>query len=88
MTAPYTGDDSEQAAIRERMEQWKRAGPVLRAQREEDIRNADTQASVEWFDGVFRALGPDLERQDRGLVEQQRWFARLRRPESINEGAK
>ncbi len=72
-------DDSASAALRERVEQWRRAEPVLRGQRVRDIRNADTQASVAWFDGVFRSLGPATARRDHGLVEQQRLFAKLRR---------
>ena len=76
---PRQTTDNARKAIRERIEQWRCAEPVLRAQRDRDIRRADTQAAVAWFDGVFRALGPDASRQDRGLVEQQRLFARLRR---------
>ncbi|MCC5807985.1 MAG: hypothetical protein JJU00_16785 [Opitutales bacterium] len=79
MSSHPFNDDPGAAALRERIEQWRRAEPVLRGQRERDIRNADTQASVAWFDGVFRALGPDTSRRDLGLVEQQRLFAKLRR---------
>ncbi len=78
MSSQQPPENPELAALRERVAQWRRAEPVLRAQRARDILNADTQASVAWFDGVFRSLGPDTVRQDRGLVEQQRLFTRLR----------
>lgn len=70
---------SRSAALRKRVEQWLRAEPFLRRQRVRDICNADTQASVAWFDAVSRSLGPATHRRDSGLVEQQRLFARLRR---------
>ncbi len=69
---------AQEQAIRERLQQWRRAEPVLRRQREVDIRNADTQSAVAWFDGISRALGPDTNRFDQGLVEQQRWFSKAR----------
>ncbi len=69
---------AQEQAIRERLQQWLRAEPVLQRQRKADIRNADTQSSVAWFDGISRALGPDTNRFDQGLVEQQRWFTRAR----------
>ncbi len=78
MKSQQATKNNHEKAIRERIAQWRRAEPTLQAQRQRDIRNADTQAAVAWFDGVSRALGADTTRQDRGLVEQQRLFARLR----------
>lgn len=78
MSLSMPAEDPQTAAIRRRIEQWRRAAPVLQAQREQDIRNADTQAAIAWFDGISRTLAPDTTRRDRGLVEQQRLFAKLR----------
>jgi hypothetical protein len=62
------------------IECWRRAGPELEKIRREEIRNADTVAAIEMLSGGFehaRATRP--LRSSCGLVEQQRWFSRLRR---------
>ena len=57
---------------------WKRAAPILSAFRKNAIEEADTQEFVEAMDGmlenVFRENRPRLTT---GLIEQQRWFAKL-----------
>jgi hypothetical protein len=57
---------------------WKRAGPLLEKIREEEVRNADTQAAFRAFAGmalhIIRSRPPE---PTSGLVEQQRWFRLL-----------
>ncbi|MFT4586896.1 MAG: hypothetical protein ACI9VS_000247 [Candidatus Binatia bacterium] len=71
--------ETESNAIRERIVQWGRATPVLQALREEEIRNADTASAMRHFKGSalwsVKHRPPD---PTSGLVEQQRWFNKLR----------
>lgn len=67
------------ALTRERIRQWREATPVLEALREEDIRRADTARALECFRGMVLALLPSHPpSSSSGLVEQQRWFRKLR----------
>lgn len=66
--------------IEEHVARWRRVGPLLERQREEDVRRSNTVADVAsfgrlWIEAV-RTSPPD---STSGLVEQQRWFAKLRR---------
>lgn len=70
----------EKEAIRERVAAWRRAAPVLQQVRDEDIREASTAQAMRIFAGS--ALWAVTERPPlptSGLIEQQRWFARMRR---------
>jgi hypothetical protein len=72
--------DAEKAAYKERIAAWKRAAPVLQEVRDADIRAADTVAAIESMTLLFRDAVKHLPpRPDSGLVEQQRWFMKLRR---------
>lgn len=42
---------SQASALRDRLEQWKRAAPVLQQVRDEDIRRADTKIAMRIFTG-------------------------------------
>jgi hypothetical protein len=54
---------------------WETLGPILDRLRDEDIRQADTQASIRMFDQAFRIALRDLPpRESSGLVEWQRWM--------------
>ncbi len=72
--------EAEKAAIKERIAAWDRAAPVLQAVRDADIRASDTGQAMRIFSGsalwaaVHRPAPPSS-----GLVEQQRWFMKLRR---------
>ena len=71
--------EAERAGLKEYAERWKRLGPLLEAQREEDVRRSDTISNIEafgrlWMDAVKRCPPEPTS----GLVEQQRWFMKLR----------
>jgi hypothetical protein len=69
---------SQASALRDRLEQWKRAAPVLQQVRDEDIRRADTKDAMRIFTGSAAWAAkhrPPLPAS--GLVEQQRWFMQL-----------
>jgi hypothetical protein len=58
---------------------WQRLGPVLEQERAEEIRRSDAsgiRAVIPTAD-LLQRLGVELSAES-GLVEQQRWFARLR----------
>ena len=68
--------------LRKWVETWTRAGPELDAIRRRELEalsDDDIRQIVQNLMSV--PLPPDLPmRLDSGLVEQQRWFARLREP--------
>jgi hypothetical protein len=72
--------DAEKAALRERVAAWERAAPVLQEVRDADIRAADTASAIGSMTLLFRdAVKSFPPGPTSGLVEQQRWFAKLRR---------
>jgi hypothetical protein len=71
-------DDRE--ALERWVETWKRAGPELEAIRRKEIEKIDTLESLSALEDAFNyALRELPPREESGLVEMQRWFAKLRR---------
>ena len=69
----------EREALRAHVARWERVAPLLQQVRDADIRAADTVAMVACCNLLFRdALKHSPPRMDSGLVEQQRWFKKLR----------
>jgi hypothetical protein len=70
----------EKALILRWIETWKRAGPALEAIRRRELAGmTDEEARAAAADVLSMPLSPDIpERRHSGLVEQQRWFMRLR----------
>ena len=69
----------EQILVRNRVAQWGSADPVLRALRDEDTRKAETAKAMKFFTGAVLAALPDHPPVPwSGLVEQQRWFSKMR----------
>ena len=70
----------EREAMRRWVETWKRAGPALEAIRRKEIESLDTHETLAALEGAFnyatRNVPPNATS---GLVEMQRWFAKLRR---------
>ncbi|MDX2180025.1 MAG: hypothetical protein SFV18_10580 [Bryobacteraceae bacterium] len=70
----------ERELMRRWVDTWKRAGPELEAFRRKEIAEADNFQVVQLLDDAFehavRSLPP---RESSGLVEMQRWFAKLPR---------
>jgi len=62
-----------------RVGQWRRAGEVMEKVQAEEIRTADTAQAMRALTGAVLA---ELQRRPAeptsGLVEQQRWFRKLR----------
>lgn len=70
--------DAEKSALKEYAERWKRLGPLLEEQREEDVRRSDTIGAFAFFAGMpLRNLESFPPGQSSGLVEQQRWFRKI-----------
>lgn len=70
----------EKAQARQWMSAWRRAEPELERMRRDEIRRADTAASIPAFDGLFEGAVRDFPPKPMsGLVEQQRCFHRAKR---------
>lgn len=72
-------DMEERETIRRWVKTWEEAGPHLEAVRRQDIQRTDTLEALAILESAFnhatRSLPP---RPSSGLVEMQRWFAKLR----------
>jgi hypothetical protein len=70
----------ERDAVRRWVETWQAAGPELEAIRRKEIETINVLESLAALEGAFnyatRTLPP---RDSSGLVEMQKWFAKLRR---------
>jgi len=65
--------------IKARVLQWNKAALVLQQVRDQDIQLADTARAMKCFSGAVLAalpINPPLPWS--GLVEQQRWFSKVR----------
>jgi hypothetical protein len=70
----------EQEMMRRSVEAWREAGPQLEAIRRREIREADNLQMLAVLEGAFNhALRTMPARESSGLVEMQKWFAKLRR---------
>jgi hypothetical protein len=70
---------TEREALRAHVARWESAAPLLQQVRDADIRAADTISMVACSNLLFRdALKHSPPRMDSGLVEQQRWFKKMR----------
>ena len=59
---------------------WKHAGPELEAIRRREVAEADNRKVLAALDGMFdHAVRTCPPRPSSGLVEMQRWFAKLPR---------
>ena len=68
------------ATLRRWVETWKEAGPRLEAIRRREIREADNLKVLAALEGAFnQALRTLPPRPSSGMVEMQRWLAKLRR---------
>lgn len=72
-----TDPDSE--LIRQWVRTWRRVGQELDAIRRREIESADTREAVQQLFGSAAAFEDLPPRTTSGLVEQQAWFAKLRK---------
>ena len=79
--APALADVEARSRLKEYVDRWKTLGPLLEEQREKDVRQSETMASIRCFNGLFEnALAARGPLATSGLVEQQRLFMLLRDP--------
>ena len=65
--------------MRRWVETWRRAAPELDEIRHREIEATDTREAIRQLFGSAAAFQDLLPRTTSGLVEQQAWFAKLRR---------
>ena len=72
-------DEAEEQRVRQWIDNWAMAAPVLKRLRREAIRNVDTATAIGQLSDAFEAARCHWQPPaTSGLVEQQQWFARLR----------
>jgi hypothetical protein len=72
-------DEQEEQRVRQWIRNWEDVAPVLERLRDEAIRNTDTATAIEQLSDAFESARLHwTPPTTSGLVEQQRWFARLR----------
>jgi hypothetical protein len=70
---------TEKEALRAYAARWERAASLLQQVRDADIRAADTAQAMKIFSGSATwAVTNRPASSTSGLVEQQRWFMKLR----------
>ena len=70
----------EREAMHRWVETWKQAGPELEAIRRKEIEKIDVLESLAALEDAFNYTTRNVPPSDTsGLVEMQRWFAKLRR---------
>ena len=76
-----TWSPEEVALGRRWVETWREAAPRLEAIRRRELRQLDAFTAISWLCGPadYREA-PRAPRPTSGLIEQQRLFAKLRRP--------
>ena len=73
-------NESETDAMRQWVARWQKAGPRLARIRLLELRHTDVSVGIEQLEDSFQsALSHYPLRVSSGLIEQQRWFKRLRR---------
>lgn len=77
MTASH--ERAERELMRRWVETWLRAGQELEQIRRRELRAIDTREAARQLFGTGSSWPAAPERTLSGLVEQQAWFARLRR---------
>jgi hypothetical protein len=78
-TMGFLEKDAERELMRRWVETWKRAGRELEMIRRREIETTDTRKAIKQLFGPDAVLQEREPRTTSGLVEQQAWFAKLRR---------
>lgn len=67
------------SALKLRIAQWAAAAPVLQQVRDADTRSASTATALKNLQGTIHQVTSAMpDRKISGLVEQQRWFQKIR----------
>ena len=69
----------EREMMRRWVQTWKEAGPELEAIRREEIAKADNNQVLAALEDAFNDALKAPPRESSGMVEMQKWFAKLRR---------
>jgi hypothetical protein len=73
-------DQNDKELTRRYVDRWREAAPLLDAIRHKEIREADNLKVLAILEGAFNhALRTLPPRTTSGIVEMQKWFAKLRR---------
>jgi hypothetical protein len=77
---PMPDGQTDRELLRLWVETWRRAGPELEAIRRRELEEMDTREAIRQIFGSSEVWAPDFPAPPTsGLVEQQAWFAKLRR---------
>lgn len=72
-------DNRKTEAMRQWVARWKKAGPELERIRREEVIHTDVRQAIELLEDAFQsALRHFPPGPSSGLVDQQRWYKRLR----------
>jgi len=72
-------DNSKTDAMRQWVARWQKAGPELERIRREELIHTDVRLAIELLEDAFQsALLNYPPTATSGLIEQQRWFMKLR----------
>ena len=72
-------DDPKTDAMRQWVARWQKAGPELERIRLRELRHMDAGVAIEQLEDSFLSAFINYPaRVSSGLIEQQRWFKRLR----------
>lgn len=71
--------DADRQLLRRHVETWRNAEVELAEVRERELQNVNTREAVRQLFGDNTLVQDAPRQRSSGLVEQQRWFARLRR---------
>lgn len=72
-------DNSKTDAMRQWVARWQKTGPALERIRREELIHTDIRQAIELLDDAFQsALINYPPTATSGLIEQQRWFMRLK----------
>ena len=75
--------DTDQKRLRQHVQRWKHAGPKLVEIKRRELRAFDYATNRDLIDGMLQwACEHAQPRWSTGLVEQQRHFMKLRKPET------
>jgi hypothetical protein len=76
---PAQPTDEERELMRRWVETWRRAGPLLEEIKNRELQAINTQQAIRDIFGEVDHFRGIPQRSTSGLIEQQKWFAKLRR---------
>ena len=72
-------NDEERSRVKQWIIRWRNAGPLLRKLKKNELQQIDTAAAIQRLARAFESCRIHFRPSNHsGLVEQQRWFQKLR----------